>query len=327
MYTSTANECLSFTLEIRLTSLGNHHLLLKQELEDVSIHQLNQAMRRAMPEMGIEEVIFGSDEEDFWGMANLAEKLIDKLVAHLEPRIRWYESQQDQKRHHHHHHHKKRPENEQSKPPHESPEKHSEKSLKTDGTSGLKRPPGEAPPCESPRDPYSTTNFLARTWVLSSTATDLPPEMLWSGVRGSALLVQPVRQAAAVLEEWCRYDLPDVHDVNSIPTFRVPRELCLYGRPTPPSDYYVGPGVSHQGTRRDRRVRGMVAILLESWVSEIRRHANHHELRDDGSPSAISDRQLELREALDECHDGYCKDSVERFVPYGSAPGVTRSAV
>ena len=158
VYTSTANECLSFTLEIRLTSLGNHHLLLKQELEDVSIHQLNQAMRRAMPEMGIEEVIFGSDEEDFWGMANLAEKLIDKLVAHLEPRNSVVRVPAG---------------SEATPPPPSSQEAAGERAIEAapresgkafreeceDGRDVRTQKAGGSAPCESPRDPYSTTTF------------------------------------------------------------------------------------------------------------------------------------------------------------------------
>ena len=49
---------LSFQLEIRLSRLGNHYLRFESLLKDCSIDELNQAMRRAMQQMGDETVTF-----------------------------------------------------------------------------------------------------------------------------------------------------------------------------------------------------------------------------------------------------------------------------
>ena len=91
------SEDLKFSLEIRLSRLGNHYLRFQHRLDDGSIHDLNQAMRRAMRQMGEERVTFGppsppdptgrSRQPEWHRLADLAEELIDWLVGHLEPKV------------------------------------------------------------------------------------------------------------------------------------------------------------------------------------------------------------------------------------------------
>ena len=91
-------ECVTFEhLEIRLSSLGNHYLRLGQWLEGASIHDLNQAMRRPMREMGTEVVEIGKDPyvKQYDRVADLAEDLINSLVRFLEPDIKLDEIGED----------------------------------------------------------------------------------------------------------------------------------------------------------------------------------------------------------------------------------------
>ncbi|HET9507094.1 MAG TPA: hypothetical protein VFO81_04050, partial [Gaiellaceae bacterium] len=52
--TTTAFEELHFTAEVRLSRLGNHHLLVRSELEGAGLHEVNQALRRGSHGMGEE---------------------------------------------------------------------------------------------------------------------------------------------------------------------------------------------------------------------------------------------------------------------------------
>lgn len=52
--TTTADEELDFTAEVRLSRLGNHHLLVRSELEGARLHEVNQSLRRGSHGMGEE---------------------------------------------------------------------------------------------------------------------------------------------------------------------------------------------------------------------------------------------------------------------------------
>ena len=49
-------ELLEFTAEVRLSRLGNHYLRVRSEVREATLHDLNQALRRASPGMGDETV-------------------------------------------------------------------------------------------------------------------------------------------------------------------------------------------------------------------------------------------------------------------------------
>jgi hypothetical protein len=55
-------EPLEFTAEVRLSKLGNHYLRIRSELRDGTLHDLNQALRRASPGMGDETVTSAGGE-------------------------------------------------------------------------------------------------------------------------------------------------------------------------------------------------------------------------------------------------------------------------
>jgi GNAT superfamily N-acetyltransferase len=54
--TTTADNELEFDVEVRLSRLGNHHLRVYRRLEDASLHDVNQALRRGSHSMGEEEL-------------------------------------------------------------------------------------------------------------------------------------------------------------------------------------------------------------------------------------------------------------------------------
>ncbi len=81
----TASGERSFSLEVRLSCLGNHYLRVEHPLDDASIHDLNQAMRRAMGQMGREPFAFG--DRSFDRISDLAKYLIRSLVDHLVPHV------------------------------------------------------------------------------------------------------------------------------------------------------------------------------------------------------------------------------------------------
>jgi hypothetical protein len=52
--TATGEPPLEFTAEVRLSRLGNHHLLVRSHLENAGLHEVNQALRRGSRGMGEE---------------------------------------------------------------------------------------------------------------------------------------------------------------------------------------------------------------------------------------------------------------------------------
>jgi hypothetical protein len=55
--TTTADEMIDYTAEVRVSRLGNHHLRIHSRLEDANLHKVNQTLRRASPNMGQEKLV------------------------------------------------------------------------------------------------------------------------------------------------------------------------------------------------------------------------------------------------------------------------------
>ncbi len=249
----------TFSLEIRLSRLGNHYLRFQHQLNDATIHDLNQSMRRAMQQMGDEKVIFGLHE---WPrLFELAEELIKELVAHLEPHIRTNELGEEL---------------------------------------GPTRPRITEPGFV--RTAYPHVIVTARKLSLEQQGygennlidRDLSIDVLIREAKGLALLLQPVAQAAAVLEEWSRYSLPDTKDGNTmqplsfVGNFAYRTTNTTFGllRGTP--EYLIA---EHEEAAE---FVATLPVLLESWMSQIRQRASHG-LKKDPSTDDISERQLQLR--------------------------------
>jgi hypothetical protein len=79
---TTASTTLDgFAVELRLSHLGNHYLRVQSHMNDKSLHELNQAMRRGTPSMGREVVTCGTGRWD--RMSDMARDLIESFVEYL----------------------------------------------------------------------------------------------------------------------------------------------------------------------------------------------------------------------------------------------------
>ena len=292
------SDDLKFSLEIRLSRLGNHYLRFQHRLEDASIHDLNQAMRRAMQQMGDERVTLGppsppdttgrSRQREWPRLADLAEELIDSLADYLE--------QVTSKEHNHN-----------------RLEKHDAKWRATPPTpTGKAHRPDEKHDAKGPASPPSLTR-KAHPHVIV-TARKLSLERLGSSdgdpfrrditveelpeAKGAALLVQPVSQAAAILEEWSRYSLPDLGDGATMQplsfvgnfAYRTTNTTCGLLRGTP--EYLIA---EHEEAAE---FVASLPVLLESWMSQILERADTADLGHKPLPEDVSPRQLELRQLL-----------------------------
>jgi hypothetical protein len=75
-------ELLEFTAEVRLSRLGNHYLRIASVLKDATLHDLNQALRRASPGMGDETVSCdGGRWERFVSSDEDAPGYVDEMIA------------------------------------------------------------------------------------------------------------------------------------------------------------------------------------------------------------------------------------------------------
>lgn len=78
--TTTAAEEVDFTAEVRLSRLGNHHLLVRSELEGARLHEVNQSLRRGSHGMG-EETFEGLEWTTF---PRYAEAVTGMIASALE---------------------------------------------------------------------------------------------------------------------------------------------------------------------------------------------------------------------------------------------------
>jgi len=258
---------ISFDLEVRLSRIGNHYVRLQFWLNDASIHELNQAMRRAMEQMGDETVIFGNEDHTWERLYDFAHDLIDSLVEHLEDAVILNELGDELS--------------------------HENSKAAEDGRS---------------RKSYPHVIMTARQLSLEQLAfedggsgyayeSDLSFDEL-AAAKGIALLVQPVRQAAAVLEEWCRYATPDLSNDPGVMqplsfdgnfAYRTTNTTCGLLRGTP--EFLI---------KEHEEMAQFVAslpVLLESWMGQIRKRAIPS-LNEDETVSDITEKQLELRKLL-----------------------------
>ncbi|MGA8723477.1 MAG: hypothetical protein WB565_00410 [Acidimicrobiales bacterium] len=247
------SDDLTFSIEIRISSLGNHYVRMQRRLNDASVHDLNQAMRRATRQMGDERVTFGpldsrrQEKQPEWQrLTDLAEELIDSVVNHLEP--------------------------------------------------GKKAPPRKGQP-----HIIVTARKVSIERVVSDQSDrfrrDISVEDL-SKAKGAALLVQPVRQAAAVLEEWCRYSPPDFNDEATI------RPLSFVGdfaHRTTNTTCGLLRGIPEYLLMEHEEAAEFVAslpVLLENWMGQILDRAHTADMSHRSSADLLNQRQLELRELL-----------------------------
>ena len=126
---------------------------------------------------------------------------------------------------------------------------------------------------------------------------DLLADQVWRNARGATLLVQPVRQAAAVLEEWSRYDMPNKKESNLMQPFafhgnfgcRTTNTTCGLLRGTP--EFLI---MEHEEAAE---FVASLPVLIESWTSQVRVRANYNP-NDFKKPDDIVERQLDLRKVL-----------------------------
>ena len=246
------SDDLTFSIEIRISSLGNHYVRMQRRLNDASVHDLNQAMRRATRQMGDERVTFGpldsrrQEKQPEWQrLTDLAEELIDSVVNRLEP--------------------------------------------------GKKAPPRKGQP-----HIIVTARKVSIERVVSDQSDrfrrDISVEDL-SKAKGAALLVQPVRQAAAVLEEWC-YSPPDFNDEATI------RPLSFVGdfaHRTTNTTCGLLRGIPEYLLMEHEEAAELIAslpVLLENWMGQILDHAHTADMSHRSSADLLNQRQLELRELL-----------------------------
>ena len=251
-----------FSLEIRLSRIGNHYLRMDQWLNDATIHDLNQAMRRAMRQMGDETVLFNG--HTLHRLYDLARMLIDDLVKYLEPYVERNEL-------------------------------------------GVIRLSDEDDIADSglTRKAYPHVIVMARKLSLLKQGlgeddpdhSDLSSDMLLKQAQGVALLLQPVRQAAAVLEEWSRYTLPDLDDGNAL---RPMSFTGNFGYRTVNTTFGLLRGTPEYLIVEHEEAAEFVAslpVLLESWMGQISQRASSG-LRDEATTEEITTRQLQLRRIL-----------------------------
>ena len=295
-----------FSIEIRLSRLGNHYLRLQQRLKNASIHDLNQAMRRAMQQMGDETVLFGAHE---WPrLFELAHDLINWAVMNLEPYVLKDEVGVD-----------RHPEQSSNQKQHaKAVDKQSKHSAAPTGDA-IERIDGPIEDAKSKkkavqltRKAYPHVIVTARKLSLerridddgngkhSVEDSDLAKDQLLDVAKGAALVVHPVPYAAAVLEEWSRYSLPRFDEGNMMQpmsfagnfAYRTTNTTFGLLRGTP--EYLI---MEHEEAAE---FVASLPVLLESWMSRIRERADKslEELREDDSPVEINNRQLQLRRIL-----------------------------
>ena len=296
------SEVLRFSLEVRISRLGNHFVRFQQDwLEDSSIHDLNQAMRRAMRQMGDERVTFGKGE---WvRLADLAEELIDRLATDLEPKVgvekldRTLNEDQNAVR-----------AGRGRVRPHLA-RRLREWVQRRRGVLGADEASRDGPtgqPVET-RKAFPHVIVTARKLSLERIGSEKDDDPFRRDIsieelreaKGAALLFHPVPQAAAVLEEWCRYGLPDLHDSAMMQplsfvgnfAYHTTNTTCGLLRGTP--EYLI---VEHEEAAE---FVASLPVLLESWMSQVMKHADIADPDgDDHSPEFISSQQLELQQLL-----------------------------
>jgi hypothetical protein len=126
---------------------------------------------------------------------------------------------------------------------------------------------------------------------------DLSIDELWDA-KGMALLVQPVRQAAGVLEEWCRYSMPDL---EKDPTVMEPMSFeGNFAYRTANTTFGLLRGTPEFLIQEHEEAAEFVAslpVLLEGWMEQIRKRAIPS-LNENASAAEITELQLKLRKLL-----------------------------
>ncbi len=258
---------LCFSLEIRLSRLGNHYLRFESPLQDCSIHELNQAMRRAMQQMGDEKVTFANVKKS--RLYDLAQDIIDSLVGHLVLHIN------------------------HGDPGVETEPDHSEQAER--------KPTETFPPRKAFPHVIVTAQELSleprRQRAHDGKLKDLSiDELRADDAKGLTLLVQPVRHAAAVLEEWSRYSLPDLDDDNAMQPLSFIGNFAYRTTNTTFGLLRGTPAFLIEEHEEAAEFVASLPILLESWMSQIRQETEN--LHDGATTQELKARQLELRELL-----------------------------
>ena len=264
--TASGEHC--FSLELRLGRLGNHYLRVEHRLDDASIHDLNQAMRRAMRQMGRESFAFGG--RSFDRIADLARYLIRSLVTHLVPHV-----DTGDPRHPHH---------------------------------GRRAPVPATEPAEAPvRDVYPHVIVTARQLSLVTAGPDgarvVHRDVTIDDVRqakGAALLVQPVRQAASILEEWARYAIPDLDRGDVLQAFAFVGDFAYRTTNTTFGLLRGMPEFLILEHEEGAEFVASLPALLESWISQVRSADTSYTAK--STADEINARQLELRVLLTKAH-------------------------
>ena len=299
------SEDLTFSLEVRLSHLGNHYVRLEHKLEDASIHDLNQAMRRALPQMGEEKVTFGPP-----GRFDEGGRPARREWSRLRPRERPHrrccrvprtdgharrarQRVRDQEQH-----------TNRSATRRHAKNKAKEQIKETGAVSTAGEQKATKP--ERPRKAHPHVIVTARKLSIeqlgsveddNSFRRDISVEEL-PEAKGAALLLQPVRQAAAILEEWCRYSIPDLNEgVTMQPmsfvgnfAYRTTNTTCGLLRGTP--EFLI---VEHEEAAE---FVASLPVLLETWMAQILARANTIDLDEQSSAEDLRSRQLELRQLL-----------------------------
>lgn len=296
-----------FSIEIRLSRLGNHYLRLQRRLENASIHDLNQAMRRAMQQMGDETVLFGEPPHEWPRLFELAHDLINWVVMNLEPYVLKDEVGVTR--------HPRLPSDPKKRATLLDMQAKRAAAPTVNAIEPSNGPLEDAKSKEAAkitRKAYPHVIVTARKLSLErridddSNGThgqedsDLAKDKLLEVARGAALLVHPVPYAAAVLEEWSRYSVPRFDDgdimqpMSFAGNFAYRTSNTTFGllRGTP--EYLI---MEHEEASE---FVASLPVLLESWMGRIRERADKslEELSEEASPVEINNRQLQLRRIL-----------------------------
>jgi hypothetical protein len=135
---------------------------------------------------------------------------------------------------------------------------------------------------------------------------------------GASLILQPVRQAAATLEEWSRYPVPDIEQSNFlgeyafVGDFAVRTANTTFGLLRGLPEFLI---VEHE---EGAEFVASLPALLHAWLGELERANVDYDVND--PPEQISDLQLALRRIVTEARTalaklrspGLCQTAVHR---------------
>jgi hypothetical protein len=269
----TGSGELSLSVELRLSYLGNHYLRLDHWLDDASIHDLNQTMRRAMRQMGREPFSFG--DRSFDRISDLARYLIRSLVDHLVP---------------------------------PAGTGGTGGTAGTGGTGGRHAPAPVAGQDGVPvREAYPHVIVTARQLSLVAPGPGgtrvVRRDIAIDEVRranGAALLVQPVHQAASILEEWSRYAMPDLDGGDVLQAFAFVGNFAYRTTNTTFSLLRGMPEFLITEHQEGAEFVASLPALLEGWISQVRGADTSYTAR--STADEINARQLELRVLMTKAH-------------------------